>query len=270
MDDTTKPKNTTNDTKNILYAKELQSNFLSIKSKMKKVESDLQTQINDLLEKERDWNEIENKAKSIDQNKIIRFNVSGTKFSTKIKTLLSVKDTIFYGLILTSNIDLNKEIFFDRSARLFSIILDFLRYKEFDLENLSYNEINDLLFEAEYFEIPPLIDFIGTKHIVHFVKLTGTSIMTGVDKKSKLDDGPESLHEYGSKTGIAVLSGGNIIVEFDKKIKIREIEFESYDDLSCKKDCTAGLIFTWENEAWKKVGAIPVKYYKQLNKVILK
>ncbi|KAL4717945.1 hypothetical protein ACJJTC_001363 [Scirpophaga incertulas] len=87
---------------------------------------------------------------------IVNLNVGGTKFSTSWHTLTWVPDTFFTALLsgrIPTVRDENGSIFIDRDPQLFGLILNFLRTRDIDLNNVN---IRALRHECDYFGITPL------------------------------------------------------------------------------------------------------------------
>jgi hypothetical protein len=87
---------------------------------------------------------------------IIHLNVGGTKFSTSRQTLTCVQDSFFTSLLsgrIPTCRDETGALFIDRDPKLFSIILNFLRTKELDVNGV---DISVLRHEAEFYGVLPL------------------------------------------------------------------------------------------------------------------
>lgn len=87
---------------------------------------------------------------------IIHLNVGGTKFSTSRQTLTCVQDSFFTSLLsgrIPTCRDETGALFIDRDPKLFSIILNFLRTKEIDVNGV---DISVLRHEAEFYGVLPL------------------------------------------------------------------------------------------------------------------
>jgi hypothetical protein len=91
----------------------LKERILSMKTRVDKTENELISQMNNLSVLDTLWNEIDSYAdyKRQNDNHIVNFNVCGKKYSTKIETLLNIKDTFFYKLVTSKKVNLNEEIF---------------------------------------------------------------------------------------------------------------------------------------------------------------
>ncbi|KAI1284981.1 BTB/POZ domain-containing protein KCTD3 [Halotydeus destructor] len=88
---------------------------------------------------------------------IINLNVGGQKFATSKYTLTSIPETFFTAL-LSGNIpslkDATGATFIDRDPSLFSVILNYLRTRQLNLEKYS---LEALKHEAEFYGISPLV-----------------------------------------------------------------------------------------------------------------
>ncbi|XP_063628027.1 BTB/POZ domain-containing protein KCTD3 [Cydia splendana] len=87
---------------------------------------------------------------------IVNLNVGGTKFATSWHTLTWVSDTFFTALLsgrIPTVRDDTGAIFIDRDPNLFGLILNFLRTRDIDLNNVN---IRALRHECDYFGITPL------------------------------------------------------------------------------------------------------------------
>jgi hypothetical protein len=253
----------------------LKADLLKIKTRLEGIEDELNNQIQQLEEKEQKWKEMDSQVQGIIQNNnsIIRFNVSGRKFATKVQTLLDLKDTLFYKLILSKKFDLNKEIFFDRSPRMFSVIIDYLRYKKISYERFTREELDDLRVEAEYYEISPIISFLGKrKNSIEFVgfETNGNYMYNGsiVGNNSII-----SISERSLMTGICANHPGWIIIELNSEWEFDEIEIGGYAGnptaWSCENGSGAQIQTSCDKIKWKNVGAIPSGFGSEIKTVKL-
>ncbi|XP_072929793.1 BTB/POZ domain-containing protein KCTD3 [Epargyreus clarus] len=87
---------------------------------------------------------------------IVNLNVGGTRFATSWQTLTWVPDTFFTALLsgrIPTVRDETGAIFIDRDPQLFGLILNFLRTRDIDLNDVN---IRALRHECDYFGITPL------------------------------------------------------------------------------------------------------------------
>ncbi|CAH0550652.1 unnamed protein product [Brassicogethes aeneus] len=88
---------------------------------------------------------------------ILHLNVGGKRFSTSRQTLTLIPDTFFTSLLsgrISSLRDEKGAIFIDRDPKIFSIILNYLRTKDIELNGV---DLRTLRHEAEYYNIAPLV-----------------------------------------------------------------------------------------------------------------
>ncbi|KAK6630971.1 hypothetical protein RUM44_003143 [Polyplax serrata] len=88
---------------------------------------------------------------------IVHLNVGGRRFSTSRQTLTWIPDSFFTALLsgrIPSLRDETGAIFIDRDPQYFSIILNYLRTKDIDL---NVTDLRVLRQEAEYYGIAPLV-----------------------------------------------------------------------------------------------------------------
>lgn len=136
-----------------------------------------------LVNQSENVNKIKDEAKKYEaiDTGIIKFNIGGTYFSTLKSTLdKKIKKSnsheyydphLLQALIagmMKINYDENKAIFIDRNPTYFNIILDYLRSldskKQFAPKNLKTECINDIMKEAEYFELYGLVEILIKIH----------------------------------------------------------------------------------------------------------
>lgn len=146
-------------TVNNVNATMFKNEMTAFKEKLEKIEAELQVKIQEIETKQQDWSQLDREAEELvkSENKVIRFNVGGKKFTSRVDTLLSQKDTFFYRLLLCKDFDLSKEIFIDRSSKYFSFIIDFIRYNSINFSRLDQAELGDLLVEADFYEVEKII-----------------------------------------------------------------------------------------------------------------
>lgn len=88
---------------------------------------------------------------------IVNLNVGGTKFSTSRQTLCSIQDSFFSSLLsgrIPTCRDETGALFIDRDPKYFSVILNFLRTKELNLNGI---DVSYLRHEAEFYGIVSLV-----------------------------------------------------------------------------------------------------------------
>jgi hypothetical protein len=253
----------------------LKDDLLNLKSKLESIEEQLEGQLKDLEVREDKWNKMDDQVTDIIKNKndVIRFNIGGKKFATKTETLLSVKDTIFYQLILSKKIDLKQEIFFDRSPKMFPFILDFLRYHKIDFKRFNKEEIEELQIEADYYEIGKIADELADRRkeieFVSFVSNGNYSSSGEIAGTNNVED----LKDRTCNKGICAASPGWIIIELNNEWEFDEIEIGGYGGNSSLWGPTNGsgasILTSKDRNVWTTVGEIPSNYTNTIQNVKL-
>jgi len=133
----------------------LKDDLSTLKNRLESIESQLEGQMKELDTRETKWTKLDKDVEEIlkVQNDVIRFNVGGKHFATSTDTLLKTPDTLFYKLVLSKKMNLDEEIFFDRSPTFFPVILDFLRTKKINYKRFTNDELKQLAVEVEYYEV---------------------------------------------------------------------------------------------------------------------
>lgn len=141
----------------------LKDDLLSLKEKLLNIEKEFDNKLTEVEMKEDKFKQVEQKLEEYISTKdqIITLNIGGKKYLTKLSTLLSVKDTLFYKLVndyIEKKEEIPKEIFFDRSYTFFSFILEFLRTKKFNLKSFNRYDREDILAEIEYYGLTSVLN----------------------------------------------------------------------------------------------------------------
>eukprot|EP01114_Cavostelium_apophysatum_P004533 TRINITY_DN1481_c0_g2_i3.p1 TRINITY_DN1481_c0_g2~~TRINITY_DN1481_c0_g2_i3.p1 ORF type:complete len:744 (+),score=119.44 TRINITY_DN1481_c0_g2_i3:58-2232(+) len=118
---------------------------------------EIESKLKLLQERERKWQEYEKilDAHAKTAKEKIVLEVGGQRFATTKNVLLSSEDSYFSALLRTGHWKPDKDgvYFIDRSPKYFGIILDFLRYGEWELDGLSAGDLRRLSRELDYYQI---------------------------------------------------------------------------------------------------------------------
>lgn len=242
----------------------LKEDLKSNKARLEELEIKLREQIEKLNSTSEKFTEIEKAVETIEKangSQIVTFNVSGTIYQTRLKTLLSVKDTFFYNLIYSKAIDMTKVLNFDRNPKFFLMVLDFLRYKKCDVKRLGKEDKINLRFEAEYFEVTPLCELLGELNaelaIVNYEYSGEYSFNNQVAGGGRIED----LSDRSMQKGICAKSPGWITFEFNDEFEVAEIEVGGYagnKSLWASSNGEGATIQTsTDGVTWVTVGSIP-------------
>lgn len=171
---------------------EFKDDVLGLKSKLELVEMQFQEKLKVMEEKEATFKVIDEKIQDIiskDTSLSIKLNIGGKIFNTKLSTLLSVKDTVFYRIIgdyVKNEKQLPEALFFDRSYDHFELILNFLRFKEFSLKKFSKFEKEDIKEEIEYYGLSDILNVSKKSEIeIEWDEVNSKSGVFNIDKEDR-------------------------------------------------------------------------------------
>jgi hypothetical protein len=212
---------------------------------------------------------IDNKIETIlveAADKIIFINIGGKVFNAKLSTLVSIKDSIFYhllvqheGLLLNSK---EKPLFIDRDFTYFPVILDYLKYGKYKIPNEKlYSEYME---EFRFYNLLNVYEKKSNeteKKIVDF-NFTCLNIIRSIPSVEELKANKE-------KVGIACRENSEILFTFDsiyhiQKILARGIIDNDWDEKSGRN---AQIYSSGNGDTWTKVGKIP-KNFGKVNVII--
>ena len=248
----------------------LRDELLGLKTKLEDLESDLTNQMLDLELKAEEWHKRDEEAENIakaNKNKIITLDIGGKKFQTKLDTLLSLKDTLFYKLFLSNRLDINKDIFVDRPYKNFNFILFYLRNKKLPNESFNNQKLDEILEEANFYEVKEMIDIIEElRREVKYVKfemngpyLSGT-LLAGTNNIDDLNN----FEDRSLTRGICATHPGWIIIELSREVEFEEIEVGGWNGntniWANSNGSGAQIMISTDKINWINVGTIPSNY----------
>ena len=197
-------------------------------------------------------------------NQIIKIEVGEKSYLTKLKTLLSQKDSLFYKQYyneLEEGQHLTTEWFFDRDNLFFSTILDFLRTSIVNIDGMQ----NDLLLlfkeEAQYYGIWGLVNILTeATDVVKIVSFKSSAKYSNCGTHSI-----EGIQDKDNKGGICVQSPYEICFELNRCHSIKGIIIKGYGENTSSWGASNGAnsqISTCndENGLYESVGTIPSNY----------
>jgi hypothetical protein len=247
----------------------IRDELYNMKMKMETLEEELSKQLVEAEEKYKKWNEIDKEVDEMRQNAfdIITINVGGKTFQTKIDTLLSIKDTLFYKIIVSKKLDLMDPIFIDRNYKFFKYIMTFLRYQKINLNELSRLDLDDLLEEATFYEMDALVQFISenTKEIrfkrFEFSGLYNSGFITaGTNNIEHINN----YEDRSATNGICANSPGWIILELEFEVEFSKIEIAGWNGnpsiWASSNGSEAAIKTSLDKSNWITVGNIPSNY----------
>lgn len=254
----------------------LKEEILAKRLLLDEMEKNLEKQIASVSDKENRYLAHCKKADAfIEANgeKVVKIDVSGVNFTTKVKTLMKIRDTFFYNLLLQDNYDLNQLIEFDRNPEFFLIILDYLRFRKLDLKILNKQTKADLRIEAKYFEIEEMSkqlgDFNSKLEIIDF-EYSGKYSYKGVEAGTgRLED----LSDKSLKKGICAISPGFITFTLNDEFKLSELDIGGYCGNSTVWNSANGeganIQVSLDKITWKTIASIPSGFGSEIKTVFL-
>lgn len=252
----------------------IKDDLSGLKSKLENIEDKFDTQLKEVENKEAQFKRIEEQIDELIKNKdsVIKLNIGGRVYQTRISTLLSVKDTLF-AKIISSAVDNNEtitELFFDRSFDHFDTILDFLRTKKFTPKGLCKSDVDELKEEVDYYGIKEIDDVLAElQKEVEFVSFesSGKYSTAGTHRV-------EDLKDRSMTKGICVQSPYYITIELNFEHEFEKIELGGYNGNSSLwypgNGSNASILTSKNKTDWTEVGKIPSNYGATITTVSLK
>ena len=204
---------------------------------------------------------------------LVNFNVSGRLFTTKLKTLLNVRDTFFYKMVHSGEFNMKETIELDRNPKFFLMVLDYLRFRNIDVKRLNKDDKADLRFEAQYFEITELCNQLGEFNakleILEFEYSGKYAYKDQVAGTGRLED----LTDKSLQKGICANTPGWIVFTLNDEFSIKEIDIGGFCGNNSLWNATNGEGGTIQTSVdkvnWKTVGAIPTGFGSEIKTVFL-
>lgn len=251
----------------------IKTDLEGVKETLNNLEGNLDEQLKTLKEREEKWKKLDEEALNVtkSKNNIVKFNVSGEQFATKTETLLNVKDTLFYKIVMSKKFDLSKEIFIDRSSRLFPVIMNYLRNGKINYNRLSNDELEELKQEADYYELVEIVTFLDERLkepvIINFTFSGVYNSGGNVIGSNKLED----INDRNLTTGICANSPGWIVFELNHEFDFSNIEVGGYTGNTTYWGPTNGsgasILTSRDNVNFTHVGTIPSTFSNNITQI---
>lgn len=249
--------------------------ILELKSAILDLESRFNFASKEIEARELRWKNCEKKLMDLQKMNegFVTLNVGGTKFTVSMHILRMKKGTLFYKQILRKEISNGKEIFYDRDPQFFHYILNFLRTGKIDTKKLSDEEKEDLLAEAQFFEVNYIIETLrATVAEVEFTKYE----FSGEFKSGDVLIGTNNIKDLKDKTlmkGIVANTPGVITLTLSRDVEFEEIVIGGYNGNSTAwfvgNGRGAQILTSMDNSRWTNVGTIPPEFGHVISSVKL-
>lgn len=252
----------------------IKNDLSNLKSKLDNIEGEFENKLKEVENKESKFKKIDEQIEELISKKdsVVKLNVGGKIFQTKISTLLSVKDTLFSKLITNAldNKEPTNEFFFDRSFDYFHYILDYLRTKQFKPKGLSKFDIDELKEEAEYYGISYIDEIITElQKEVEFVSFSSSGRYSTAGTHNSVND----LTDMSLMKGICVQSPYYIVIELNFEHEFEEIDIGGWNGNTSLwypgNGSGATILTSTDNSNFKEVGKIPSNYSSTITRVKL-
>ena len=244
----------------------MKSSLENLKNKIEDLDNNLDGQVNELKEREAIWKKLDEEAKYVKdkQNDIIKLNVSGVHFATRRETLLKVKDTLFYKIIMSKKFDLSKEIFIDRNNQFFGVFMNYLRNGKINYNQFNNEELEDLKIEADYYEFVEIVTYLEDR-LKELVIINYT--FNGAYNTNQITVGTNKLEDISDRsllTGICAKTPGWIVFELNYEFEISGVEIGGFTGNTNYWGPTNGqnahISVSKDNASYTEVGKVPTNF----------
>lgn len=252
----------------------LKDDLLGLKDKLEMLEKEFENKLKDVDNKEKKFKEIDKQIEEIinSKDKIIKLNIGGKVFQTKMSTLLNIKDTLFYKLIsksIENNEEITNEIFIDRSYRHFQLLLDYMRTKKYSIKNLNKYDLEDFESEVRYYGFTEISEMINEK--MKEIEIIG---FTSAQQYSNCaTHNYEDLKNRNLMGGICVQSPYHIVFELNYEHDISKIEIGGWNGNTNSwypgNGANSKILTSTDGVNFTEVGAIPGNYGANIQTVTL-
>jgi len=198
--------------------------------------------------------------------KVITIVVNGQPFKTSSNNILKQRDSLFFFCLISLGLETLKNnnwtLIFQRSPKHFEHILNYLKHKFSDLSSLSKEDVQELLEEAQYYELQGFIRQIE-KYLPVVI----------IDYRSP---GPYQVNNYSSdynligeldvsaireqdNRGITTTTPGWLVFEFNKVAKFNAVSVIGYKgntSFSSSNGSNAVISVSMDGEHFEKAGRL--------------
>lgn len=250
--------------------------ILDLKNSILDLESRFNFATKEIDAREARWKNCEKKLNELQKMNegFCVLNVGGEKFAVSLHILRGRKGSLFYKQILRKEIQVGKEVFYDRDPHYFPIILNFLRTGKIETKKLNEEQKEDLLAEAQFFEIAFIVETLrATVAEVEFVKYE----FSGEFKYNDVVVGTNNAKDLKDKTlqkGIVANTPGIITITLSRDVEFEEIDIAGFNGNSTAwfvgNGRGASILTSSDNAHWTNVGTLPPEFGHVITNIKLK
>lgn len=257
---------TNNNIKKVEKLTPFKKEILDLKNSILDLESRFNFATKEIDAREARWKNCEKKLQELQKvnEGYCILNVGGERFTISLYTLKMKKGTLFFKQILRKEINVGKEVFYDRDPLYFPYILNFLRTGKIDVDSLSEDQRDDLLAEASFFEVNFIVEKLrATVAEVEFSKFE----FSGEYKYNDAIVGTNNVKDLKDKSllkGIVANTPGLITFTLSREVEFEEINIAGFNGNSTAwfvgNGRGAQILTSKDNSHWTNVGTIPTEF----------
>jgi hypothetical protein len=254
----------------------LKDDLMGLKEKLEAIEAEFEVKLEEVERKNQKYEEVDSKLEELlsQNNSLMSLNVGGKVYQTRLSTLLSIKDTLFYYVLakrVMSNSDIHEEIFVDRNFTNFDFFLDYLRTQKFSLAGFVKSQVDELGIDADYYGFTEILNqILDVQKEVDFIGMEGTSAKYSTAGTHNFKD----LKTTDLNTGVCVQSPYTIIIEFNFEHEFDKIDVGGYNGNTSVWGVTNGAnskIYTSKDKVtWTEIGTIPHDFGNKISNLSVK
>lgn len=251
----------------------LKSNLSQLKAKLQNIQTQIDEQTSGKQVKVQKALAMEDKLKEIlnKDKQIFTLNIGGKVFTTKKDNLTQDKECLFAYLINEDNS--LKELFFDRSPRMFSHLLDYLRFGQINYKKFTKQDLKELYEEALFYEITDIRDYLEEK--TKEIRIINMNFSGEYKDKGKVIGNNDLLriNDESLKYGICCNSPGWIEFELNCVSEFDSIKIGGYQgDTNAwypGNGAGAQILVSENGKKYEKVGNVSTMFSKEITEVSL-
>jgi len=243
----------------------------ALKNKLTTLETDFTNQLIEVSQRAEKWYKRDEEITNIMKidNPIVALNIGGQVFQTKLETLVQIKDTLFYRLILSKQLDLKREIFIDRHYQNFHYIMSYLRNKKLNTSKFTNKLMEEIYEESKFYEITELTELLEEeKREVYFLNFTFNEPYSTAGT-NKIED-INNFSDRSMTKGIVCNTPGWIIFEINREVEFDTLEIAGYNGNSnifaSSNGSGSQISASLDKISWNNIGTIPTNFGGSIQK----